>query len=179
MVADLEPWDNNARAVGAEYGVGGIFRVPLRVIAYGGDDAVRLGTGEVPRRGAGQPPPAPGIDRYLPAIVPQTRHRCAAGEYGVFPDRFRQLDLAVHPLQIRHGAAHLFGGKLQPEAVPRLQQHILRLHKPLTHCPVGGLPEIAALGVLFVGAAGEQRELDIRDRRTGEHAAMLFFQQMR
>ena len=60
-------------------------------------------------------------------------------------------------------AAYLLGGDLQPEPVPRLQQHAFRLHQSVPHGPVGGLSKIAALGVLFVGAARQQGDFDIGD----------------
>ena len=53
--------------------------------------------------------------------------------------------------------------------VPGFQQDALGLHKPLAHRPVGGLAEVAPLGVLHVGPAGEQSDLQVCDGGPGEH----------
>ena len=87
-------------------------------------------------------------------------------------------DRAVHPLDVRHGPADQAGRDLQPEIIPGLQQHAVRLHQSLPHRPVGSLPEIPALRVLQMGTAGKQSDLHIRDRRSRQHAGMLPFLQM-
>ena len=48
----------------------------------------------------------------------------------------------------------------------------------LAHGAVGGLAEIAALGVLQVGPACHQREFDVCDGGACEHAGMFFFGQV-
>ena len=66
-----------------------------------------------------------------------------------------------------------------PERVPRLEQHGLRLHQPLPHSAVRRLPEIAALRVLQMRPAGDEREADIGDGRAGQHAPVRLLRQMR
>ena len=51
-------------------------------------------------------------------------------------------------------------------------------HKALPHGAVGGLPEVAALGVLEMGAARDEGDLHIRQRRADEDAEVLLFFQM-
>ena len=51
-------------------------------------------------------------------------------------------------------------------------------HEALPHGAVGGLPEVAALGMLEMGAARDEGDLHIRQRRADEDAEMLLFFQM-
>ena len=163
VLGHLPPRDHHTGPVGAEHGIRRVFHVPLRVVPHGLDDGFRLRAGEIPRRDAGQPPLSTGVDRHLPGVIPEPRHRGRAGEGRFLSHGLRRVHLAAHLLQVRHGPAHLLGGDFQPEPVPRLQQHTFRLHQPMPHGPVGGLSEIAALGVLFVGAARQQGDFDIGD----------------
>ena len=48
-------------------------------------------------------------------------------------------------------------------------------HQALPHGAVGGLTEIAALGVLEVGTARDEGDLHIGQRGTGQHAEVLLF----
>lgn len=50
--------------------------------------------------------------------------------------------------------------------------------RPLPHRAVGRLPEIAALGMLQVGAARDEGDLYIGQRGTGQHTKVLFFFEM-
>ena len=163
VLGHLPPRDHHTGPVGAEHGIRRVFHVPFRVVPHGLDDGFRLRAGEIPRRDAGQPPLSTGVDRHLPGIIPKARHRGRAGEGRFLSHGLRRVHLAAHLLQVHHGPAHLLGGDFQPEPVPRLQQHTFRLHQPMPHGPVGGLSEIAALGVLFVGAARQQGDFDIGD----------------
>ena len=51
-------------------------------------------------------------------------------------------------------------------------------HEALPHGAVGGLPEVAALGVFEMGAARDEGDLHIRQRRADEDAEVLLFFQM-
>ena len=81
-------------------------------------------------------------------------------------------------LGIAHGAADVLGGHLQPKSIPRLQQLAFGQHQALPYCAVGGLPEVAALGVLEVGPARNEGDLHIGEGRPSQHAKVLFFFQM-
>ena len=65
------------------------------------------------------------------------------------------------------------------KAVVRFQQHTARLHQRLPDGAVHCLPEVAALGVLEVRAAGEQRHPHVAERRARQHAAVLALQDVR
>ena len=174
----LVPLYHRARPVGAEHRVRRVVHVRLRVIVGGGDDLFGVVAAAVPRQGAGQPSPSPGVGGQLGGVVPHGGHRRAAGEHGGLAVQLRVLKFPLHLLDIRHGPAQIFLGNLQTELIPRLQQHGPGLHQPLPDGPVGGLPEVAALGVLQVGPAREQRHLHIRDGGAGEHPQVLLFLQM-
>ena len=81
--------------------------------------------------------------------------------------------------KIRHGAADIHIRQLQREGIVRLQKNTLRPPKALPHGAVGGLPEIAALGMLVAGASCNHGDAEIRHRTSGEHPDMLFLPEMR
>ena len=178
MGAYLVPLHRVARAVAAEHGVRRVVHVPLRVVAHCLHHRRLVSAGAVARRSTQQPPPAPGVGRHLGGVAPEGCHRGGAGEDGLLTKGLRRGGLAVHPLEVAHGPAHLLGGQLQPEVVPRLQQHALGLHQALPHRPVGGLAEVAALGVLHMGPARHQGDFHIRDGSAGQNAQMGLFRQM-
>ena len=81
-------------------------------------------------------------------------------------------------LNIRDGAAEIFGGDLQTEIIPRLEQHALRFFQPLPDGAPGRLPEIAALCVLLMRAPGHERNFHVRQRCARQHTPVLLFRQM-
>ena len=176
--AHLVPLHCNAGAVGTEHRVRRVVRVPLRVIAQGGYHARLISAGSVAPRGAEQPALAPGIGGHLSPVVPQPLHRGPAGEHCLLPLALWGRRLAPHPLDVGQGPPQAGGGQLQPEVVPRLQQDALRLHQPLPHRPVGGLAEVAPLGMLLVGPAGHQCDPQICDGGASEHPQVLTLQQV-
>ena len=67
------------------------------------------------------------------------------------------------------------GGQFQAEGVPGFQQDAPGAHQPLAHRPVGGLAEVAALCVLFMGPARRQGDAHIRDGGAGENPQVGLF----
>ena len=126
----------------------------------------------------GKLPPAASVGGELQAVVPEAGHRGPARQDGGGLS-VRQIELPVHGPQVADGAARLVGGDLQTEAVPGLQQHALGLHEALAQRPVGGLAEVAALGVLQVRPARQQRDAHVGQRRAGEDAEVLTLRQVR
>lgn len=91
---------------------------------------------------------------------------------GPFPVALRGVEGAGHGLQVADGPAQLLGGEGEGEGVPGLQQHALGPHEALAHPPVGGLAEVAPLGVLGVGPAGHEGDPQVRDGGPGEDSTM-------
>ena len=166
-------------AVGAEHRVRCVLHIPLRVIANGGDYRGGVRAGAVSPQRAQQPSLPPGVSGHLPGVVPHGGHGGGTGEHSLLTHRLRRRDLPFHSLKVTDGPARLGGGQLQTEIVPGLQQHALRPHQSLAHRPVGGLAEVSALGVLFVGPARHQRQPHIRDGRARQHARVLPLRQVR
>ena len=154
VLPHLIPLHHNSCAVVAEHGVGGVVRVPLRVVAQFRGHLLLVVAGGIAPRGAAKPPPAPGIGSHLLSIVPQAGHRGLPGEGDQLLSTLRGLHSSAHVLQIGHGPAHTVHGHLQGEVVDGLQQKGLRLHEALAHRPVGGLAEVAPLSVLHMGPPG-------------------------
>ena len=77
-----------------------------------------------------------------------TCHGGAALKHHHVPGVRGGVKFAEHGPDVADGPAYLGGGQLYAEGVPGLQQNALGAHKPLTHRPVCGLAEVAALGVL-------------------------------
>ena len=123
-------------------------------------------------------PPASGIADHLHGIAAHRSHRCRPGENCHLAPAFRRVKAAFHALDIAHGTAEVLCRNFQTEGIPWLQQLTFCHHQTLPHCAVGRLPEVAALRVLEVGAACNQCDLHIGQRRTGQHTKMLFFFQM-
>ena len=174
----LVPGDVIAPAVGAEHRAGGVQLVPLRVIADLLHDLLGVVAGLIAPQGAGQPPAAPGVGGDRLPIVSHPRHRGKAGEQGHVPLALGRLHRAPHGLDVRHGPAHALGGHLQGKVVKGLQQNALGLHQALAHRPIGGLAEVAPLGVLLVGSAGQQGDLHVGEGGAGEHPRVVPLQQM-
>ena len=122
--------------------------------------------------------PAPGVAHHLHGVAAHGSNRRKTGEDGRFLPAFRRVKTALHALDIAHGTADVLGRHFQPESIPRLQQLAFGHHQALPHSAVGRLPEVAALGVLEVCSARDEGDLHIGQRRTGQHAEMLFFLQM-
>ena len=135
-------------------------------------------TGAVARRAAGDLPLAPGIAGQLQGVLLQARRRGKALEHCGIPHGFGGIELPAHALQVGDSPAHLGGGQLDAHLIPGLQQQAFGLHQALPHRPVGGLAEIAPLGVLEMSPAGHQRDAHIGDGAAGEHPQMLLFGQM-
>ncbi len=95
----------------------------------------------------------------------------------VFP-AFWRVKAAAHALDIGHGAAQVLRGHSSRKAYHGSSSWLFGQHQALPHGAVGGLPEVAALGVFEVGAARNEGDLHIGQRRTDQHAGMLLFFQM-
>ena len=164
----------------AKDGAGRVFEVTLAVVADLPDNALLLCAGAVAGDGAVEPSATARVGRDLARVAAQKAYRRAAAQdrQPVFAD-LRRLERAAHPLDIGHGAARILLRKPQPEVVPRLQQDAPCLLEALTHRAIGRLPEVAALGVLEMRAAGEQRDAQVGNGRAGQDAGLRFFHQVR
>ena len=71
-----------------------------------------------------------------------------------------------------------FGGQVQLNVVPRLQKDGRPLPQALTDGPIGGLPEVTALGMLQMGPPRNERDGHIRNGRAGQHTQMGLFHEV-
>ena len=182
MSWDFVPAHGKAGPVAAEYGIGGVLQVPLDVVPGGGHHLGGVVAGEVPRRQAGELPPAPGVGRHLPGVAPQAGHRGLSHKHRLLPLGDRGLEFPAQPGHVRQGPAQGGLGHPQGEPVPGLQQHAQPLGlggaQPLAHRPVGGLAEVPALGVLQVGPARRQGEGHVGEGRAHEGPDVGLFPQV-
>ena len=175
----LVPFHGVPRAVGAENRIGGVLHVRLGVVTRGGDHGFCVMTGGVAPEGKSQPTrPAREGTQGL-GIVAEGRHGRRAAHDGAVPKLFGRLCGPPGALHVRQHAAHQSGGDLDRERVGRLQQQAFGLHQSLPHSAVGGLPEVAALRMLFVGAAGGKDDLHVRNGAAGQHAHVRALIQVR
>ena len=163
--------------MGTEDGIRRIFQVCFRVISDFGDHLLLILTGGITARGTAEPTPAPGIGCHLHGVAAQGGDGNGTGEDGQFP-LLLLGEGGGHGPQISNGAAHLGLGEAQAEPIVGFQQNALRLHQPLAQGPVGGLPEVAAFGVLQMGPASSQSNFHIGDGRAGEHVQVGLFLEM-
>ena len=176
---DLVPLDLKARAVAAKDGARWMQKIPLGVVADSFDNLVLLRARAVARRLIRDFALPSGIRRDLRRISAQQPDRSCACENGSLPRQLRRGKLGVHPLEIRHRPPEHARRQLQPERVPRLQQHRLCLAQSLPHRAVGRLPEITALRVLQMRLAGNQRDAKIGHGASGQDARLHRLLQMR
>ena len=126
-----------------------------------------------------QEPPAPlRVSSELLRVIAECRDRRASGQDRIAVFKIGLAEGRTHLLQIRKCPAQISLRKLQPEIIIRLQQNIFGHHEPLPHRAVGRLPEVTALRVLLVCAPADQRDLHIRDLRSGQNALMTALPQV-
>ena len=176
---DLIPLDDEARAVGAEHGIGRIFEVAFGIVPRARDHIQRVIAHVVAVQRQRDASAALGIGGQLLRVAAQGRDRRDAAQQRLIPLRLRRLEFSVHLLDIAHRPPDVFGRQEDAEIVIGLEKHALCLHQALPHGAVGGLPEIAALGMLQMRASRDQRDAHIGDRRAGQHADMLALEKMR
>ena len=173
------PLDDIARAVRAEHGIRRIFHIGGRVVGRCRDDLLRVVTGRVAIRRARQPTAALGVRGDLGPVVAHGGDRRRTGQNRAVTSLLGRLKRAVHALNIGHRASDALVRQFQPEGVIRLKQQTLGSHQAVAYRAVSCFSEVAAFGVLDMRAACNNGDLHIRDRRTGQHAQVRFFRQMR
>ena len=184
MAAHLLPRDYEARTMGAEDRIRRVVEVVFRLVAHSGDDFFGVVAGAVAVQTQVQVSPAPRVAHHVHGVAAHGGGRGRSGQGGGLAVRggLGRVKAAAHLLNVVHGPAHVFRRELQPEGIPRFEK--LRFvdlschHQALPHGAVGGLTEIAALGVLEVGAARDEGDLHIGQRGTGQHAKVLLFFEM-
>ena len=124
---------------------------------------------------AGKPPPPTGVGRDLRGVIRHGGDGRGPGEDHPVADGVGGAVLPAHAVYVADGPADLVRGDLQAEGVIGLEKDALCLHEPLAHGAVGGLPEIAPLGVLEVRPARDEGDFHIRDGGARQNAQMLFF----
>ena len=179
IIAHTIPRDDRARTVGAKDAVRRVVKVARGLVAALCNDFLRVVAGIVARDGTRDASAPARVRRDLSGIIAHRAHRRAAREHSHVAVRLRRGKRAAHEAHIADRAADLFGRHLDTKGIVRLKQNALGLHESLPHGAPRRLPEIAALGVLDMRTPGEQRDLYIRQRRAGEHAAVALFGQMR
>ena len=168
-----------ASPMGAEYGIRRIFRIRLGIVADGFYHFLGIVAGLIPFQRIKQLSRTFCIGCHLSRIAAHTGRRHSACEHPGISPGLRRLKASAHFLDIGHRPSDHLSGHFQTKGVHRLQQDALRLSQSLAHRPVSGLSKITALGMLLMRFSRCQSDLDIRDRRTGQHAQMFLFFQMR
>ena len=176
---NLIPLDLKARTVRAEDRSRRMQKIALRVVADLLYNLILLGAWFISVRLVGDPPLPSRVGRDLRRVPSQKPHRSRARNDSLCFFHLRRRNDRVHPLQIRHRPAHKICRNLQPERIPRLQQHRLRLPQSLPHRAIRRLPEIAALGVLEVRLAGDDRDAKIGHGASRQNPRLHGFLQMR
>jgi len=162
--AHLVPVHDIACAVRAEHRIRRVHGVVLGVVADGGNHLVRVVADLVAARRAGQTPTPLGVGGDLGPVVAHGGNRRFACDDRAAVERLRRVERAVHALNIAHRAADALIRQFERKVVVRLEQHVFRLHQSVAHGAVGCLAEVAALGVLDMGASGDDGDADISQR---------------
>ena len=175
----LVPLDLKARAMRAKDRARRMQKIALRVVADSLHDLILLGARFISVRLVRDPPLPSRVGRDLRRVPSQKPHRSRARNDSLCFFHLRRGDHRVHPLQVRHRPTHKIRRNLQPERVPRLQQHRLRLPQSLPHRAIRRLPEIASLGVLEVRPSGDNCDAKVGHRASRQNARLHRLLQMR
>ena len=163
----------------AEHAARGVVRVRAGIVGGGRDGGRGVAAGVIAVGQEGDLPLPVGERAQGRGVVHQRRDRAAARKPRACAQRFGRAAVRTHGGKVGHHAAHMFRRHGEGKAVVRFQQHAARLHQRLPDGAVHRLPEVAALGVLEVRAAGEQRHPHVAERRARQHAAVLALQNVR
>ena len=174
----LLPGDHHPRAVGAEHRMRRVLGIRLGIVAHRRRHLLGVVAGLVAVGDTGHAPLPAGVGDDLADIAVEGGHRASAHQGSDLLGGGLHLKVGVAVLQIGHGAAHQGGGKLQTEFIVRLQEGTPRLHESLADGAVGGLPEVAALGVLLVGAARYQHHFRVGEQGPRQRASVGLLIQM-
>ena len=111
VVVHLIPAHVEARAVGAEDGIGGVEQVGFGVIGAFSDDFFRIGAGQIGGELRAHMAAALGIHAHLLAIGSALGGRCKSAQpLQAVRQRFRRFKLSAHGGQVGHGPADVFLG---------------------------------------------------------------------
>ena len=178
VVVHLLPGDDDPCAVGAEDRVGGVFKICLGVVAHGGHDLLLIVAGLVTVGGAEQPSLAAGVGNDISRVLVEGGDGPPSLQGGVLLAGGGHLKGGMEVLQVGHGTADVGGGDLQRERIKGLQEGTACLHKAVADGTEGGLAEVAAFGVLEVGAACHQGDFGIGEQSSRKGAAVILFVEM-
>ena len=151
----------------------------LRIIIICRDHFFCIVTFDITAKTAGQVSKSSCVGNNFFLITTHCRNRSPAFDACHLVLDHRLLKICPHILKIRHRSSDILHRNLQTELITRLQQNTSGTLQSLTHGPIRRLTEITALGVFLMCPSCDQCNLDICDRRTGQHTDMLFFLQMR
>ena len=160
----LIPRNHKTCSVGTEYRSCRIIQIPLGVIANLLGNLLLILAWFIAFQRTGEMAFSSCVGNHLALVIPHFCNRCTACDHSQFSLCLRSLEVSLHPLDIGHGTAYIFGRKFQPETVVWLQKDGFRLFQALTHCTVSCLTEISALCMLHMGTPCQQSHLHICDR---------------
>ena len=160
----LIPRNHKTCSVSTEYRSRRILKISLGIIADLLDDLLLILAWFIAFQRTGEMAFSSCVGNYLALIIPHFCNRCTACDHSQFSLCLRSLEVSLHPLDIGHGTAHIFGRKFQTEAVVWFQKNGFRFFEALTHCTVSCLTEVSAFRVFLMCPSGKKSDLHIGDR---------------
>ena len=179
ILRHLIPWNDKARSVCTEHRSGRIHQIMLGIVIVCCDHFLCIMTFDITAKTADQISKSSCIGNHFFLIASHRGNRSPAFDARHIVLNHRLFKTAAHILKIRHRSSDILHRDLQTKFITRLQQNALCLLQALAHGTVSCLTEISALRMFLMCPSGDQCDLDICDRRTGQHTDMLFFFQMR
>ena len=134
--------------MGAEDRVRGVFQICLRVIAGSCDHRLAVVAGGIALETQLQSPPPLGVGCQYFGVILHLGGRHQPPQGGQPTGGLRRFKFAAHGTDVGNGSANQLRGSGDGKGIPGFQQYRFGLHQALPHRPIGGLPEVAALGVL-------------------------------
>ena len=166
IVPNVIPFNNDSCAVGAENGIGSIFKVTLRVIGELRDYAFGISALPVVREFTAEPPSAACVCRKLTRVAAHGGDGRSAAECAAFAvvAFFGRGKTAAHAANVVYCSAEVFTREFKSERVEGLQQDALRAHQSLPYGAIGCLSEIAPFGMVKARPPRNEGQLHIRYR---------------
>ena len=165
-----------AAPVAAEDRVGRKGEIGRGIVAPRGNHGLAVPAGKKARKGEGERSLALGIAAEFGGIVLHGGDGCLSVYFGALrAPGFAECEGGAHALKVMEGAPERGDRKLQRKVIAGFQYLGRGGIEPRAERAYGRLPEVAALGVLLVGAPRNQGDFDIRERCAEQDARYLLF----
>ena len=177
ILRHFPPGDDITRSVGAEHGISGPVRIPLRLIGDPVQNLLLVVAGMISGRVHGNFSEPVGVRQKCLGIIAELADKNFPAQDAESIFLPGAVQLCVHGAEVGNGASELLIRQFQFKMIDRLQQTAFRLHQPVTKRPSGRLPKVAALGMFRMCPAADEANACIGQFRPAQDARKDFMAQ--